>query len=173
MITRRILTADSDPHMHAFVQQALAGFRLRLPTERNVRFTTECVSTDEEAIRSLTLDPPDIVVTEHWAPRLDSLRILEAIQKNCCDTLAIIAATRPSIPAAVKATQLGAFDFLAKPLTKQRLRAALLEATSLQMDCVAEAEYPSEERLPKPIHPLMRIPAALTQLATSAVSLSY
>ena len=101
MITRRVLTADSNPHMQALVKRALAGFRLSIPGERDVRFTTECVSTDEEAIRRLTLDPPDVVVTEHWAPRLDSLKILEALQNRRHDTVAIIAATRPSIPAAV------------------------------------------------------------------------
>lgn len=171
MITRRILIADSDPHMQAIVRRALATFRLRLPGDHDdVRFTTECVSTDEDAIHRLAIDPPHIIVMEHWAPGLDSLNILEAIQKPLGAPLAIVIATRPSIPAAVKATQLGAFDFLSKPLTEQRIRDVLREATAQQIGYVEESLHDSPHN---PTQILSRIPAALAQLATTAVSLHW
>lgn len=174
MITRRVLTADSDPHMQTLVKRALAGFRLRIPGDRDgLRFTSECVSTDEEAVRRLAIDPPDIVVMEHWAPRLNSLKVLEALQKKPGDTVAVVAATRPSISAAVKATQLGAFDFLAKPLTEQRLREVLREATAQQMGYVEELGCSIHDRPHTSAQMLSRIPAALAQLATTAISLHW
>lgn len=170
MITRRILIADSDPHMQAFAKRTLADYRLNLPGQCDVQFTTECVSTDEDAIHRLAIDPPHIIVMEHWAPRLDSLKILQALQNGPERTLAIIVATRPSIPAAVKATQLGAFDFLAKPLTEQRIRDVLREATAQQIGYVEESLHDCPHN---PTQILSRIPAALAQLATTAVSLHW
>ncbi len=172
MLTRRVLIADSDPHMQAFVKRALARRRFRIPgSGGSVRFTTESVSTDDDAIRGLTIDPGDVVIVEHQAPGVNSLRILETLRNAHPHTAAIVAAVHPSIPAAVEAAKLGAFAFLAKPVSEQRFHDVLLEAFSAQMGCAPDQPDPSRVRLRNTVHALKRIRAALVHVATAAASL--
>lgn len=174
MITQRALIADRDPHMQAFVRRALAKFRVRLPELGDVvRFTTHAVSTDDGAIQELTVDPPDILVMEDWAPRLSSIKILEAMQSLHPTTVAIVAATRPTIPAAVAATKQGAFEYLAKPLTRLRFLEVVVEATAAQMGCVSEPDCSSENGIQNTARNLSTIPATLANFAATAASLYW
>lgn len=192
MITRRVLIADSDPHMHLFVKQALTGFDLALANQLPVRFKVDWAATDADAIQQIRVAQPHILVTEHWTPRLDGVKILESLRtdrettanvshkrishapvQRDDSTVAIVAATCPSIPAAVQATKLGAFDFLAKPLSTQQLRDVLTKATSHQMGCEGVAVWSSAQQRHSPVQVLSRIPAALAQLASTAVSLHW
>ncbi len=172
MLTRRVLIADSDPHMQAFVKRALAKRWFRIPGFRGaVRFTTESVSTDDDAIRDLTIDPGDVVIVEHRAPGVNSLKTLETVRSVHPHTTAIVAAAHPSIPAAVEAAKLGAFAFLAKPVSEQRFHDVLLEAVSAQMGCAPDRPDPSRMPLRNTVHTLKRIRAALVHVATAAASL--
>ncbi len=174
MIIQSVLTADSDPYVQAFVQRTLANVRLRVPALRDVvRFTTEFVSTDDEAIRRLAVAPPDILVTEHWGRRLSGIKILKAMRNLHPATVAVVAASCPRIPAAVEATKLGAFEFLAKPLTKQRFLEVVVEATAARMGCVVEPESSSKNDIQNAVPTWSRIPAALANFATTAASLYW
>jgi len=174
MITQRVLIADSDPHVQAFVKRVLRDLRLQLAgSGEGVRFATEGVSTDDEAVLRLQLDPPDVVVTEHWAPGLNGVEILKSCRDYSHNTTAIVAATRPSIPAAVEATKLGAHEFLAKPLTERSLREVVTEATAQQLGDVVSPDCSSGDAIGSTTSFLSRIPAALAQLATTAASLHW
>jgi len=174
MITQRVLIAERDPYTQQFVKRVLCDLQLQLAgSGEGVCFTTECVSTDADAVRRLQLDPPDMVVLEHWAPGLNGVEILKSCRDYSHNTTAIVAATRPSIPAAVEAAKLGAFEFLAKPLTEQRLREVVTEATAQQLGDVVSLDCPSGDATANTVSFLSRIPAALAQLATTAVSLHW
>ncbi len=172
MITRQLLLADADPYMRAMVKRSLAKRRLRIPGFRDsVCFDVETVTSDDEAIRRIALDPPDIVVLECRAFGLDGLKILEAIEELHPDTVAIVATLLPSIPAAVEATKLGAFAFAAKPLSETRLRELLSQATAAQLDYSVRPRRFSTAPLRNAVHGLAKLPAALAHLATTAISL--
>jgi DNA-binding response OmpR family regulator len=81
-------------------------------------------SNGREAMEAMQRRNPDLVILDLNMPVLDGLAVLEQMK-------ALSAATRPrviiltaygSIPAAVKATRLGAVDFLEKPITPTDLR---------------------------------------------------
>ncbi len=172
MLTQRVLIADSDPHMQAFVKQALAGRRFRVPgNRRRVRFTTESVASDTAAIQRLAVDAGDVLVVEHRAPGVDGLKVLEALRNLQPRTAAIVAAAHPSIPAAVEAAKLGAFAFLAKPISEKRFHDVLLAAVRTRMECEERRENPLKAPAQSTAGALNRIRAALAHVATAAVSL--
>ena len=174
MITQRVLIADGDSHVQAFARRVLDDLHLQLVAKgEGVCFTTECVSTDDDAVLRLQHDPPDVVVLEHWAPGLNGVEILKSRRDYSHNTTAIVAATRPSIPAAVEATKLGAYEFLAKPLTEQRLREVFTEATAQRLGAVVSTVCSSGNVIENATSILSRIPAAIAHLASTAVSLHW
>ena len=136
-----------------------------------VCFQVEAVASDDEAIQRIAVEPPHIVVLEYRAFGLDGLKILEALKEFQPNTTAIVATLRPSIPAAVEATKLGALGFVAKPLSEARLRELLCQATAAQLDCSEQPRRFSTAPLRDTVHTLAKLPAALAHLATTAISL--
>jgi UDP-3-O-[3-hydroxymyristoyl] N-acetylglucosamine deacetylase len=59
---------------------------------------------------------PDVVLLELWLPEMDGIAILQAIKSRGTDTAVIMMSGHGNITTAVYAMQLGAFDFLEKPL---------------------------------------------------------
>jgi YesN/AraC family two-component response regulator len=60
-------------------------------------------------------------------PEMDGLELLEEMRKRGFKTPAVIITAYGDIPHAVRAMQLGAIDFLQKPLTPQALRSLVAE----------------------------------------------
>ena len=62
-------------------------------------------------------------------PRLDGLALLDTIKKDNPDVPIVMISGHGNIETAVKATKLGAFDFLEKPLTAQKVLVVVKNAT--------------------------------------------
>jgi two-component system, NtrC family, nitrogen regulation response regulator NtrX len=62
----------------------------------------------------------DVVLLDIWLPGIDGLETLEKIKEHLDPPEAIIISGHGTIETAVKATKLGAFDFLEKPLSLER-----------------------------------------------------
>jgi DNA-binding NtrC family response regulator len=74
----------------------------------------------------------DIVLLDVWFPNGSGLDLLEEIMAGAPDTTVIMMSGHATVDAAVKATRLGAFDFLEKPLSLDRLLILLRNATARQ-----------------------------------------
>jgi len=136
MKQRRILVVDDEPE----IRRSLAGV---LEDEGYLAGTAE---NGEACLDALPGAGFELVLLDIWLPGIDGMEVLERIQ-------AIPFAERPevvvisghgSIEAAVKATKLGAFDFLEKPLSIDKIsvvvknalahRALALENSQLKQD---------------------------------------
>lgn len=93
-------------------------------------YSVETASEAKAALEELTKRSYDVVLLDVWMPGKDGLETLEEIQK-------IPLAERPSvvmvsghgnIETAVRATKLGAFDFLEKPLTIEKVTVTIQNA---------------------------------------------
>ena len=137
----RILVVDDEPG----IRQSLCGV---LGDEG---FSAHAVSSGEESLEDLSRGPSDLVLLDVWLPGMDGMETLARIQEiPFADRPAVVMISgHGNIETAVKATKLGAFDFLEKPLSIQKLAVVLknaLEHRRLQLENIrlrgdAESKY--------------------------------
>jgi len=80
--------------------------------------------------RAKLRDSYDFVLLDVWFPDGSGLDLLAEIMANTPDAVVIMMSGHATVDAAVKATRLGAFDFLEKPISLERLLVLLRNATS-------------------------------------------
>jgi two-component system nitrogen regulation response regulator NtrX len=81
--------------------------------------TTTCES-GEEGIAQLAREEFDLIILDLWLPGIDGLNVLERIGGNGAPPVIVISG-HGNVDAAVRATRLGAYDFLEKPLSLERV----------------------------------------------------
>lgn len=83
-------------------------------------FEAEAVASGEEALGLLLKKEFPVVLLDIWLPGIDGLQALAKIRQIAPDTLVIMISGHGSIETAVRATKLGAFDFIEKPLSLEK-----------------------------------------------------
>ena len=120
MKTTRVLIVDDEPG----IRESLSGVL------EDEGFVCAAVDSGEECLTELARNSYDAVLLDVWLPGMDGLETLARIQE-------IPFADRPevvmisghgTIETAVKATKLGAFDFLEKPLTIEKVTVVINNA---------------------------------------------
>ncbi len=87
-------------------------------------------SDGQEGLTRVAADKPDSVLLDIWMPDLDGIEVLRGIKQLDADLPVIIMSGHGTIETAVKATKLGAYDFLEKPLSIDKLELVLRNALS-------------------------------------------
>src|SRR5581483_10464329 len=88
-------------------------------------YTVREASNGREALEAIRNTPPDLMVLDMNMPEVDGMTVLEQMKTlaaNVTRPRVIVLTAYGSIPTAVKATRLGAIDFLEKPITPTDLR---------------------------------------------------
>ena len=85
----------------------------------------------EEALRVVTEEIPHLVLLDIWLPGMDGLETLKAIRAAHPNMLIIMMSGHGTIETAVKATKLGAFDFIEKPLSLDKVIILVSNALNL------------------------------------------
>ncbi len=75
----------------------------------------------EEAVKILRETSPDLIFLDIWLTGMDGIKTLQEIKAIKPDVQVIMISGHGSIELAVKATQIGAYDFLEKPLSLERV----------------------------------------------------
>jgi two-component system nitrogen regulation response regulator NtrX len=78
-------------------------------------------ASGEEALRVVDEDPPNLVFLDIWLPGIDGIEVLKVIKAGHPQIQVIIMSGHGTIETAVKATRLGAFDFIEKPLSLEKV----------------------------------------------------
>ncbi len=113
MKTQRILIVDDEPG----IRQSLTG----VLTDEG--FPAEAVETGEACLDLLSRASFDLVFLDIWLPAIDGLETLKRIHEiPVADRpVVVMISGHGNIDTAVKATKLGAYDFLEKPLSIDRV----------------------------------------------------
>jgi len=82
---------------------------------------TAVAASGEEAIELLDTRVPDLVFLDIWLPGMDGLDTLDKIKSRYPDVAVIMISGHGTIETAVKATSAGAYDFIEKPLSLERV----------------------------------------------------
>ena len=77
--------------------------------------------TGGEALKVIQMEPPDIVMLDIWMPELDGLEVLKRVREQFPNMMVIMMSGHGSVETAVKATKLGAYDYLEKPLDLEKV----------------------------------------------------
>ncbi|MFQ5518561.1 MAG: sigma-54-dependent transcriptional regulator [Mariprofundus sp.] len=80
-----------------------------------------CAASGEEAIARLRKQPVDCVLLDIWMPGIDGLETLSRIHQMDASLPVIMMSGHATIDTAVRATRQGAFDFVEKPVSFDRL----------------------------------------------------
>src|SRR5262245_44916772 len=83
-------------------------------------FQASSVASAEECLDLLDRRDFAVVLLDVWLPGIDGIELLDRIRKAAPLTSVVMISGHASIETAVRATKLGAFDFLEKPLSLEK-----------------------------------------------------
>jgi two-component system nitrogen regulation response regulator NtrX len=78
-------------------------------------------ASGEEALREVEEHSPDLVLLDVWLPGMDGIETLDRIKKTSPELSVVMISGHGNIETAVRATRSGAYDFLEKPLSLERV----------------------------------------------------
>jgi two-component system nitrogen regulation response regulator NtrX len=78
-------------------------------------------ATGEEGVKLIEREAPDLVFLDIKMPGMDGLEVLHKVQHLVEVTPIVVISGHADITTAVEATRLGAFDFIEKPLERERV----------------------------------------------------
>ncbi len=110
----------------------MASTILIVDDEESIRRSVADILTDEgyrpvvaadgdEALRALGKDSPELVLLDIAMPGRDGIQVLEQLRRAWPDLPVVMMSGHGTVETAVRATKLGAYDFLEKPLSYHKL----------------------------------------------------
>lgn len=89
------------------------------------------VGDGEKGLVEAKVNPPDLVFLDIWMPGMDGIAVLQRLREMISDLPVVIMSGHATIETAVKATRLGAFEVLEKPLELNKILSLLEQAKVL------------------------------------------
>ena len=118
MASERILVVDDEPGVRAALSGILA----------DDGFQVSCAESGEAAVETIGGATFDAVLLDIWLPGMDGLETLSRLREVAPDTEVVMISGHGTIETAVRATKLGAFDFVENPLSLERTLLVLRNA---------------------------------------------
>ncbi len=84
-------------------------------------FAVITAASAEEALDGLAVSLPDLILLDIWLPGMDGIDALKKIKSTYPDVQIIMISGHANIETAVKATKLGAYDFIEKPISLDKV----------------------------------------------------
>jgi len=95
-------------------------------------FETSGAADGEQALAALREESPNLVLLDIAMPGRDGIAVLEELRRDWPQLPVVMMSGHGTIETAVRATQLGAFDFIEKPLSFEKLLLTIRNALEAQ-----------------------------------------
>src|SRR6266508_4429057 len=129
MTQRTILVADDDASIRSLLQQLLA----------DEGYAVLEAATGTEVVEQVSQANPDLVIMDVRMPELDGIEALQKVKGTAPKTSVLIMTAFGTSNAAIKAMELGAFDYVTKPFELEKISHTIKRAFEYQ-DLSAEVE---------------------------------
>jgi signal transduction histidine kinase/GGDEF domain-containing protein len=103
----KVLVVDDEKEIREFLLKALT---------RIAGFQVELAENGEEAIKKISIQRFDLVMTDLKMPRVDGLQLIKEISRSNPEILTVLMTGHGSIDSAIEAMKQGASDYLTKPI---------------------------------------------------------
>src|SRR5206468_12705646 len=118
---------------------------------RDEGFTAEAVASGEECLQALARRGYACVLLDVWLPGISGLETLKQMRELDSDAAVVIISGHGNVETAVRATKLGAFDFIEKPLSIEKtlltVRNALRQRRLERLNADLTAELSREDAM--------------------------
>ena len=121
-ILTQVLVVDDEEIMRDSCSQILSGLKCGVKTSES----------GDEALDLMKNEFFDIVILDLKMPGICGMEVLQRIKEDSPDTIVIVITGYATIDSAVEAMKNGAYDFIAKPFTPDRLRVIVNRAIEKQ-----------------------------------------
>ncbi len=126
MNAQTVLVVDDERNIRRSLDMVLSG----------AGYTVVCASSAEEAVQKLGTGPIHVALVDIVMPGMSGIDLLQKMREDHSGVSVIMISGHGTVRDAVRATKLGAYDFLEKPLSLDRVRLAVSRA--LQAAVLAE-----------------------------------
>ena len=117
-----ILVVDDERGLCAGIQEAL----------KREGYMVDAANDGPTALRLVAERLYNLVVTDMKMPDMSGLQLLKEVKQKSRDTMFVLMTAYGTVESAVEAMKEGAYDYVAKPLDMQRLRALVVKALEFQ-----------------------------------------
>ncbi len=112
-------------------------------------FVADAVATGEECLKAVEKRAYGCILLDVWLPGIDGLETLRQLHASGSEAAVVIISGHGNVETAVRATKLGAFDFIEKPLSIEKtvltvrnaLRQRRLELLNAELTAELQREY--------------------------------
>ncbi len=109
----KLLVVDNEAaHAHAMIESL-----------EKVGYACEVATSGPQAAKAIERETYDVIITDMVMNDVDGMQILKLARQRLPDCEVVMVTGHATVPLAVEAMQRGAFNFLEKPITPNRLRA--------------------------------------------------
>jgi len=135
MMENRILIVDDEKDIRELLLRVLT---------RIGGFHIELAENGEDALRKISKDSYDLVLTDLKMPKVDGLQLVDEIARIKPETLTVLMTGHGSIDSALEAMKRGASDYLTKPLNLDELIMRLRKVVDQKHRFVSLKDYAGE-----------------------------
>ena len=113
-----ILVVDDDPSLKRVLVYQLEQEGYRVAN----------AASGAEAVEAIRAGGVDLLITDVMMPGMDGLELVDRVRASAPDVVPIVITAHGDIATAVRAMQSGAFDFVEKPFTRERMLVSVAKA---------------------------------------------
>jgi NADH-quinone oxidoreductase subunit E len=126
----QILVMEDEPHLAKGIQMVLT----------DEGYAVDVAMSGRGAIDLFQQKMFDLLIADLRLPDIDGMDVISQVKRNRPETGVVVISGYSTLPTAVKAMKLGAFDFIAKPFTDDEIKSAVIEALKEKKEIIAKEE---------------------------------